>query len=154
MENYNLCIQVIAIPCNTNANGDICSKNQITSLVGIRNLTKLEKLHCGNNQLTSLVGIKKLYKLEILYCKYNQLISLTGIEKLYNLKYLCYDNNPIYEYIEINYNRDWKKYIKDLKAVQLIEKWFLEVRYSPEYTYSRRKVYDFYDNVICKKLKK
>ena len=23
MENYNLCIQVIAMPCNTNANGDI-----------------------------------------------------------------------------------------------------------------------------------
>jgi acyl-CoA thioesterase YciA len=23
MDNYNLCIQVIAMPCNTNANGDI-----------------------------------------------------------------------------------------------------------------------------------
>ena len=41
-----------------------------------------------------------------------------------------------------------EKYIKDLKAVLLIETWFLEVRYSPEYVYCRRKVYDFYDRVV------
>ena len=68
------------------------------------------------------------------------------------MELLNYENNPIYDYIETNYENDWKKYIKDLKAVQLIEPWFLEVRYSSDYIYCRRKVYEFYDNVYVKKI--
>ena len=66
------------------------------------------------------------------------------------MELLNYENNPIYDYIKTNYEGKWKKYIKDLKAVQLIEIWFLEVRYSPEYTYCRRKVSKFYDEVYLK----
>ena len=52
--------------------------------------------------------------------------------------------------IETNYKNDWKQYIDTLKAVRLIEIWFLEVRYSPDYVYCRRKVYEFYDRVVNK----
>ena len=107
-------------------------------------------LYCNNNLLTSLEGIELLHKLKILDCSYNQLTSLKGIENLPNLKRLDCSNNPIYDYIETNYEKDLEEYIKDLKAVQLIESWFLEVRYSPDYAYCRRKVNEFYDRVVNK----
>ena len=80
--------------------------------------------------------------------EYNQLTSLKGIENVPNLEDLYYNNNPIYDYITTHYNDCWTIYIKDLRAVLLIETWFLEVRYSPEYAYCRRKVYNFYDTVV------
>ena len=124
--------------------------NQLTSLIGIENLSKLEILDCYHNQLISLKGIENLSNLKRVECTDNQLTSLKGIENLSNLEILdCYGNS-IYDYIKTNCNGDWKQYIKDLKAVQLIETWFLEVRYSPDYAYCRRKVNEFYDRVVNK----
>jgi Leucine-rich repeat (LRR) protein len=37
-----------------------CDNNQLTSLVGIENLTNLTELYCSNNQLTSLAEIKNI----------------------------------------------------------------------------------------------
>ena len=131
-----------------------CCNNQLTSLKGIEKLYNLKRLYCSCNNLTSLKELKKLSNLERLCCGYNQVISLTGIENLYNLesvKLILIYPNPIYDYIKTNYSDNVEKYIKDLKAVEQIETWFLEIRYSPEYDFCRRKVYYFYDTIVIQK---
>src|SRR6478735_3880212 len=70
-----------------------CSRNNLTNLKGIENLTNLTKLHCDNNKITSLKGIENLTNLEELYCYDNKLTNLKGIENLVNLISLdCYYN--------------------------------------------------------------
>jgi Leucine-rich repeat (LRR) protein len=82
-------------PKNDNITILNCSYNQLSSLVGIENLTNLTILYCSYNQLNSLVGIENLTNLRELYCTDNRLSSLVGIENLTNLRELYYDNNPI-----------------------------------------------------------
>jgi Leucine-rich repeat (LRR) protein len=72
-----------------------CSSNNLTTLVGIENLTNLTTLYCYNNQLSSLAGIENLTNLKELYCNKNQLSSLAEIKNLTNLTILYCNNNQL-----------------------------------------------------------
>ena len=112
-------------------------------------MTKRLKKKC-NNKITSLQGIENLSKLKRLCVKNNNINSLKGIEKLPILDWFKsgIEKNP--EIKKYAHDLGQEQFIKELKATGIIEQWFLEVRYSPEYTYCRSKVYEFYDNVINK----
>jgi Leucine-rich repeat (LRR) protein len=76
-----------------------CANNQLTSLEGIENCTKLKTLYCDNNKLISLKGIENLTKLRWLSCHNNKLISLKEIENLTQLEWMhCDDLEDIIQY--------------------------------------------------------
>jgi hypothetical protein len=93
-DDYNKWIKS-GCPKNDNIIKLNCSYNQLSSLVGIENLTNLTNLYCYNNQLTNLESIKNFTNLIKLDCSGNQLDSLVGIENLTNLMELSCDSNQL-----------------------------------------------------------
>lgn len=70
--------------------------NELTSLAGIEKCIELKNLYCSNNKLTSLNSIKYNINLETIICSHNQLKSLSGIENLSQLSFLnCCSNNLV-----------------------------------------------------------
>ena len=61
------------------------SKNKITVISGLDNLTNLTELYLHKNQISSISGLDKLTNLTKLHLSYNQISSISGLDKLKNL---------------------------------------------------------------------
>ena len=58
-----------------------------------------------------------------------------------------FHNNPVYNYIENNYNDDFHNYFKITNIfVNKIGSWFLECKYNPKYKYCRDRLDKEYES--------
>lgn len=108
----------------------------------------LEYLWCSCNRLKRL---PKLHEgLKEFYCDNNKLSFLPLLP--YSLKFHCYVANPIGDYIDKNFESDWKKYRdyqhKNYKnSIDKISEWFLECKYNPKYLYCRKRLIKQYNDL-------
>ena len=123
-----------------------CSNNDLFNLPKLPN--SLTELWCNNNNLSSLPDLPN--SLTHLMVNNNNLSSLPNLPNL--LQTIVYGYNPIYNYIQIYFNGDKKKYFKyhnniKRKFVNKIGVWFLDCKYNPKYLYCRTRLMKEYDEL-------
>lgn len=122
-----------------------CADNKITKLPDLMH-TSLKSLFCENNKLTSLPELPDtLYILEF---SRNKIWELPLTFKSYNKDKMKVDVTCYYTPFKTNleefydplqlYAKDRNEAVK--RAVEKIEKWFLECKYNPKYAYCRKNV--------------
>ncbi|CAL5988674.1 Chain_A [Hexamita inflata] len=77
------------------------SKNQITDIGSLRNLTYYFKLNLSFNQIVDISVLQHLQKLEHLYLSNNQIVYINSISKLNNIKELQLNCNNISDFSHI-----------------------------------------------------
>ncbi|XP_065673327.1 leucine-rich repeat and guanylate kinase domain-containing protein isoform X11 [Hydra vulgaris] len=83
---------------NHNGSSAIRSNNQITDIMGLENLQKLQHLNMSSNKISSLNGLTGLIMLRKLNLQNNQICDLSQLDYIKQLKMLLYLNfidNPI-----------------------------------------------------------
>ena len=82
----------------------LCLNNDnIESITGIKNLTKLKTLELNSNKIKDISEIFQIKSLTDLCLKYDNIESITGIKNLTNLKILVLNNNKIKDISELVY---------------------------------------------------
>lgn len=138
-----------------------CNHNDITHLPNLPNTLKI--LNCGSNAIKTIDKLPDTIR--SFDCSFNYLTKLPDLSECNcrlinisanNIKYLpnsfpetghiptMFEGTPIQHKIDKYYNGNKFHYIKHQKAVNTIEKWYIEVRYNPKYLYCQRKVKDEY----------
>ena len=84
--------------------------NELTSLSGVQNLSKLKILSVSNNQINSLSELESLGELENLNINKNQIRDVSCLVRCSKLKYLYMDNNYITDFETLSNLSDLEKY--------------------------------------------
>lgn len=98
--------------------------NELTSLSGVQNLSKLKILSVSNNQINSLSELESLGELENLNINKNQIRDVSGLVRCSKLKYLYMDNNYITNFEDLSNLSSLEKYsaYNQNMAVEIKEK--------------------------------
>lgn len=98
--------------------------NELTSLSGVQNLSKLKILSVSNNQINSLSELESLEELENLNINKNQIRDVSGLVNCPKLKYLYMDNNYIANFENLSNLSSLEKYsaYNQNMAVEIKEK--------------------------------
>lgn len=145
-----------------------CSNNQLKHIDYLPE--NLEWFNCSSNELLGLPHIP--YSLIYLNCSYNQIKGLPGsiiFTKLcnyilysngtyqfyhakvnYNEEKLIINDNPVCDLIKTECGGKLGDYIFYKKAVDIIERAYLEAKYNPKYKYCRDRLENEYDNMYEK----
>ena len=123
-----------------------CTHNKITSLPKLPD--SLLSIECDYNKLTSLPEFpNNIYS--IVSISANNIKNIPKSFPTIGIVSIAFEATPIQNKINKYYNGNRYHYIKAQKAVNVIEQWYLEVRYDPKYKYCQRRVKETYIKMIA-----
>jgi len=123
----------------------ILDNNEISTILGLKGLTKLEELCLRNNKITEIKGLSSLVNLKILRLEDNKICEMKGLSTLANLTELSLEGNNVTQIkglrrlkklrsLNLSRNEILKieevEHLKELESLDLAFNKIIEVNYS------------------------